>query len=74
MKAGAALNDLTFFAVCRRWQVVILQPTSHIHNPAGRRAPALAEWGDSPFLWGRFRAEREPSPPGYRGPVGAVRK
>lgn len=34
------------FAMCRRWRVVILQHTSHIHNPAGRRAPAPAEKGE----------------------------
>lgn len=59
VKAGAALNDSTFFAVCTGWQVVILQPASHIHNPEGGRAPALAEWGTLSSLWGNVSGLKE---------------
>lgn len=51
VQAGAARNDLTFFAVCTGWQVVIPQPASHIHNPAGGRAPAPPESGGALFLF-----------------------
>lgn len=69
VKAGAALNDLlTFFAVCTRWQVVILQPTSHIHNPAGRRAPALVEWGTLPSSGDVSGLKGNPHYPATGGP------
>jgi len=66
--------------MCRRWQVVILQPTSHIHNPAGRRAPVLVEWGwggggggggggTLPFPPGTFQGLKEkPRHPAPGGP------
>lgn len=34
---------LSLSAACTGWQVVIPQPASHIHNPAGGPAPAPPE-------------------------------
>lgn len=73
VKAGAVRNDLTFFAVCTGWQVVIPQPASHIHNPAGGRAPAPPDSGGGslPFFrwWGDVSGLKEnPHHPATGGP------
>lgn len=57
-----------FSAVCRRWQVVILQPASHIHNPAGRQAPVPVEWGILPSSGDVSGLKESPRHPATGGP------